>query len=92
MRFAGSEIDLTRFCVGAYGIYALYFTGHFLATHLYVTYCTPLTVMGFLQTAILVPAPHCNLLRGVIYHFGDGISQIWSSLTAVVFSLMVSIK
>ncbi len=86
MRFVGKQIDLDMawLCAGACGIYAAGLAVHFLATHLYVSHCAPLTAVGFLHTIFAAPAPHCQLLRGIIFHFGDGINNAWRSVAAIL--------
>ncbi len=90
MRFAGKQInlnfdiDMAWVCAGACGLYATSLAGHFVATHLYVSHCAPLTALGFLHTIIAAPAPHCQLLRAMIFHFGDGINGVWKSVAATL--------
>tara|TARA_Y200000002_G_scaffold382988_1_gene402416 strand:+ start:2040 stop:2384 length:345 start_codon:yes stop_codon:yes gene_type:complete len=58
----------------------LYFTWvvlHYVATHLYARMCTPLTIMGFIASPFLVPAPHCQGLRWLIYKGGEQILAMW---------------
>ena len=59
------------------GIYAMWITLHFIAPHLYVYFCTPATVIGFLTSPFVAPAPHCTAIRWVIINSADMITTMW---------------
>jgi hypothetical protein len=58
-------------------IYLLWILIHFCASHLYIYYCVPLTVSGFLVSPFLVSAPHCKALNWAIYNGSNIISYMW---------------
>lgn len=58
-------------------LYFIWVVLHYIATHLYVRMCTPLTIMGFIVSPFLVPAPHCQGLRWLIYKGGEQILAMW---------------
>ena len=60
-----------------FGIYIIWIVLHYIATHLYVQYCTPKTPVGFILSLLYSAAPHCHGLRWVIYHGGNSISVMW---------------
>ena len=48
------------------GIYVVCVCGHFLAAHLYSSFCTPWTWMGFFLSPLRNLSPECRVLRWVI--------------------------
>lgn len=61
----------------AFGIYLLWILLHYLCSHLYVYYCTPGTFIGFITSPIVVPLPHCQAFRWIIYNGGNSITNMW---------------
>ena len=59
------------------GIYVLWILAHYIATHLYVKFCTPLSVFGVLASPFLIASPHCQGLRWVIYEAGSNVGVMW---------------
>jgi len=58
-------------------IYLVWILIHFCASHLYVYYCVPMTVSGFLVSPLLISAPHCKALNWAIYNGSNIISYMW---------------
>jgi hypothetical protein len=58
-------------------IYLAWIIVHYIASHLYVYWCTPITLSGLFMSAILVPAPHCEGLRWILYHGAIRIQGMW---------------
>jgi hypothetical protein len=48
------------------GIYTMCVCGHFLATHLYTSFCTPWTWTGFFFSPLRSLSPECRALRWII--------------------------
>ena len=59
------------------GIYLLWITLHYGASHLYVSFCTPPTWSGFLMSPFLVTTPHCRALQWTIHHGTSTIETMW---------------
>jgi hypothetical protein len=59
------------------GIYLVWIVLHYLSAHLYVSWCTPMTVVGFLLSPFVVPAPHCQAFRWVIVNGSNNITTMW---------------
>jgi hypothetical protein len=78
-----------QFAFGFGGVYCFWITCHFFAAHAYIKFCCPPTLLGFLKTAVNAPSPHCRLLRISIFHFGDGLNQLWSHMTAYLLSTLI---
>jgi hypothetical protein len=62
------------------GIYLVWIVLHYISSHLYVTWCTPLTIGGFLLSPFVVPAPHCQAFRWVIVNGSNSITTMWVTL------------
>lgn len=58
-------------------VYLVWITIHYVASHLYISLCTPLSLRGFIMSAILVPAPHCQGLRWVVFNGAVKIEGMW---------------
>ena len=78
--------------VGLLGIYVVWLTVFYISSHLHTYYCVPATVFGFLVTPFLVPAPHCQALRWVIYNGGNSIMSAWFILGAWLISYLRPIE
>jgi len=62
------------------GIYLFWIALHYICSHLYVLFCAPLTVTGFLMSPFIVPAPHCQALRWAIVNGSASITAMWVTL------------
>ena len=59
------------------GIYLMWIALHYVASHLYVRLCVPLTWLGFILSPFTAVSPHCQGLRWVLYNAGLTISNMW---------------
>jgi len=72
-------------------IYLLWILIHYLSAHLYVYWCTSSSIIGFILSPFLTPAPHCQALRWGINQGANQIVLMWS--TAGTWLLMkIAIK
>ena len=71
------------------GIYVMWIILHYVCTHLYVSWCTPLTIIGFLLSPFIVPAPHCQAFRWVIVNGSNSITTMWCTLGAWIAKKIV---
>jgi hypothetical protein len=60
-----------------FGIYIVWIVLHFISSNLYVHYCTPNTLIGFVSSPIVSPLPHCQAFRWIIYNGGNSIMNMW---------------
>jgi len=60
-----------------FGIYLLWIIIHFISVQLYVYFCTPLTLYGFLISPFISCAPHCKALNWTIYNSSNIIEYMW---------------
>lgn len=68
---------ILSYCWRVGGIYMLWIMFHYIASHLYTYFCTPLTFMGFFAAPFLVASPHCYGLRWCIVHGAETITAMW---------------
>ena len=68
-------------------LYFIWISMHYLASHLYTMVCTPWSVKGFILSPLLIPAPHCEALRWVIYHGALRIHTMWILLGGYVINV-----
>jgi hypothetical protein len=59
------------------GYYIMWILLHYVAAHLYPTYCVPLTVMGFILSPFMASAPHCIAIRWLITEGSNVIVTMW---------------
>jgi len=58
-------------------IYLFWIVLHYFSAHLYVYYCVPSGVHGFLISPFLVAAPHCRAIRWIIQSGGAMMDNMW---------------
>lgn len=58
-------------------IYAMLVIVHYVCANLYSRLCTAQTFHGLLMSPFMVPAPHCEGLRWVVYHGAVRINGMW---------------
>ena len=66
-------------------LYGSWILAHYSASHLYVYYCTPIGIYGFLWSPFSVTLPHCQALRWVIYNSGENLSGMWLLMGAWLY-------
>lgn len=57
--------------------YLVWITLHYACSHLYVAYCVPKGIIGFLYSPFMTPMPHCVAMRWVVYNGGKIIEVMW---------------
>jgi hypothetical protein len=72
-----------------FGYYLMWITLHYLAVHLYPTYCAPLTVMGFILSPFMVSAPHCIAMRWLATEGSNVIVTMWVAVGAYAIQRML---
>ncbi len=65
-----------------FGYYIMWISLHYVAVHLYPTYCAPLTVMGFILSPFMVSAPHCVAMRWLVVEGSNVIVTMWVAIGA----------
>jgi hypothetical protein len=78
--------------VNLFGIYLVWIVIHYGASHLYIKFCVPDGINGFILSPFIAPAPHCQALRWCIYNGGNSISAMWIILGAWILSHLQPIR
>jgi len=73
--------DITVFIIkmlySILGYYIMWVLLHYVAAHLYPTYCVPFTIAGLLLSPFMSSAPHCIALRWLIIEGSNVILTMW---------------
>ena len=85
-------IQFVNYVSNAFGIYVLWVLLHYICSHLYVYYCTPASFVGFITSPMLVPLPHCQAFRWIIYNGGNSITNMWIILGLWITKYLVVIS
>jgi hypothetical protein len=84
--------NIFKFIFGVSGIYLAWICLHYFASHLYVKFCVPKTVMGFLLSPFMTSTPHCHGLRWVVYNAANMINNMWIVCGTWVCSTLLRIN
>ena len=84
--------NIIKFIFGVSGVYLVWICLHYFASHLYVKFCVPKTVMGFLLSPFMTSTPHCHGLRWVVYNAANMINNMWIICGTWVCSTLLKIN
>jgi hypothetical protein len=70
------------------GIYLLWICLHYFSAHLYIKFCVPNTVIGFLMSPFMIATPHCQGLRWIVYNAAGIINNMWILIGAWIYSII----
>ena len=68
---------ILKFIYEVTGIYLVWIVLHYIASHLYIKFCVPDTVTGFLLSPFMTATPHCQGLRWLMYNGANMINGMW---------------
>jgi len=77
MNFTDIMAKIRASCLGIFGIYLLWICLHYIAPHLYVRFCVPATIIGFIMSPFIATSPHCQAIRWTIHNGGNTITAMW---------------
>jgi hypothetical protein len=63
--------------ISLFGVYILWISAHYACAHFYIWWCVPPTILGLVLSPFMVPSPHCQALRWVIFNGGNSIMAMW---------------
>lgn len=72
----------------ASGIYLLWICLHYFSAHLYVKFCVPNTLIGFIMSPFMISTPHCQGLRWIVYNAAGIINNMWILIGAWIYSII----
>ena len=61
-------------------VYFLWIFLHYFASQLYIKWCVPSTIIGFLWSPFMTATPHCQGLRWILYNGANMINHMWMVL------------
>lgn len=70
------------------GIYLLWIGLHYFSAHLYIKFCVPNTIMGFLMSPFMIATPHCQGLRWIVYNAAGIINNMWLLIGGWIYSII----
>jgi hypothetical protein len=85
-------IRLTVFAFKLSGMYLLWICLHYFSAHLYIKFCVPSTLSGFIMSPFMVATPHCQGLRWIVYNAAGIINNMWIIFGAWIYSLIWILK
>ena len=78
-----------RIIIKVSGVYLLWICLHYIASHLYIKFCVPTTIIGFLMSPFMTATPHCQGLRWIVYNAANMINNMWIVLGAWICSTIL---
>jgi len=78
----------TIIVIKASGLYLLWIFLHYFSAHLYIKFCVPSTILGFLMSPLMISTPHCQGLRWIVYNAAGIINNMWILIGAWIYSLI----
>ena len=74
------------------GVYLLWILLHYVASHLYVKFCVPKTIIGFIMSPFMTATPHCQGLRWIVFNAANMINNMWIILGTWICSTILIIN
>jgi hypothetical protein len=87
-KFGTFTVNTTVFLFKVSGVYMLWICLHYFSAHLYIKFCVPNTVTGFIMSPFMISTPHCQGLRWVIYNAANTINQMWILIGGWIYSMI----
>ena len=81
-----------KFLFKVSGIYLLWICLHYFSAHLYVKFCVPNTIVGFIMSPFMIATPHCQGLRWIVYNAANIINNMWIIIGTWLYSIIWIIK
>lgn len=85
-------INIIYIFLSVSGTYLLWILLHYIASHLYVRFCTPVSIIGFIISPFLTATPQCQGLRWVIYNGANMINNMWVIIGTWVCSTLLIVN
>jgi len=82
-------ITMLRISISLYGIYFVWILLHYFASHLYIRFCVPGSLIGLIVSPFLTTTPHCQALRWVIYNGANMINNMWIIVGSWVSTFLI---
>lgn len=86
--FVSFILRTTIFLFKISGIYILWISLHYFSAHLYVKFCVPNSIIGFIMSPFMISTPHCQGLRWIVYNAANIINHMWILIGAWIYSII----
>jgi len=86
--FCSFILNATIFIFKVSGVYLLWICLHYFSAHLYVKFCVPSTIIGFIMSPFMIMTPHCQGLRWIVYNAANIINHMWILIGAWIYSMI----
>ena len=70
------------------GFYLLWICLHYFAAHLYIKFCVPNSIIGFIMSPFMISTPHCQGLRWIVYNAANVINNMWIIVGTWIYSVI----
>ena len=81
-------VKTTIFFLKASFLYILWICLHYFSANLYVKFCVPNTIFGFIMSPLMISTPHCQGLRWIVYNAANIINNMWIVIGAWIYSMI----
>lgn len=81
-------VKALSFIIKVGGFYLLWICLHYFAAHLYIKFCVPNTIIGFIMSPFMISTPHCQGLRWIVYNSANVINHMWIIIGTWIYSLI----
>jgi hypothetical protein len=83
-----STFNATIILFNFFGIYMVWIFLHYFSAHLYVKFCVPDTIIGFIMSPFMISTPHCQGLRWIVYNSTNTINHMWLLIGSWIYSMI----
>lgn len=87
-KFGTFTFNTSVFLFKVSGVYMLWICLHYFSAHLYIKFCVPNTMVGFIMSPFMISTPHCQGLRWVVYNAANTINHMWILIGAWIYSMI----
>jgi len=61
-------------------VYIIWIVIHYVSVQVYVKYCVPSSIWGFIMSPLLVSSPHCKAMRWILHNGANTIDNMWNTI------------
>jgi hypothetical protein len=69
--YKNSVVNFFKFIIKISWLYLMWILLHYAASQLYIKFCVPYNLMGFIVSPFLTSTPHCQGLRWIVYNAAE---------------------
>lgn len=73
-------------------VYILWIFIHYISVKLYVKYCVPSSLWGFIISPLLISSPHCKAMRWTLHTGATTIDNMWNTIGVWFSSKLLQIN